>query len=308
VFQEFNKDQVAGIEYHGTAGITSHCLDAIARLIQFGQTIEKAELLTFDSQHAFLLTIEYGVLVAIKSGFGSGYSGEGSRGLAKALLLLQRHCDEIEEYAVTEELFERLEQSCLLSSDLEWLERSHPVRPAHYYDYIFDQYWDDEELTLNDLISRRDSDSSEHIPRNSVENRVLNRLFPAAIPFGILDNRIVDLALKFKHDPDAAIMTAYKRLEGIIRRRIGGSDKVGTKLISQAFLSGNNSLHWKGEHETEQRGRLQLFSGAMMAFRNRRAHNEVKLEVEEELREFLLVNELFLLEGTAELNTAEDPN
>uniref|UniRef100_UPI0040485D1B hypothetical protein n=1 Tax=Rheinheimera sp. TaxID=1869214 RepID=UPI0040485D1B len=87
----------AGIEYYGTAGITARCLRALSMAIQAGDKIEKAYLLSdFDTKsgcgtHCFLLFTEFGDPIAIKSGFASGYGGEGPRGLSSALQILIRH-------------------------------------------------------------------------------------------------------------------------------------------------------------------------------------------------------------------------
>ena len=74
--------KLAAIEYMGLAGITSHCLNAIARLIHFGDTINSVKLLTFQDKHSarygYLLNVNFDDSVAIKSGFSSGgYGGEG---------------------------------------------------------------------------------------------------------------------------------------------------------------------------------------------------------------------------------------
>ena len=72
--------QPACIEYHGGPGVTQPCLDAVIRLIQFGDQITKAQILSADgdpvTEHCFLLTVNDD-LVAIKSGFASGYRGNG---------------------------------------------------------------------------------------------------------------------------------------------------------------------------------------------------------------------------------------
>lgn len=85
-------DKLAQIEYHGLAGITGECIKAIVRLIHFGDTIEKAMLISYTGgdagQHCFLLTVNGEDLIAIKSGFSSGYHGEGPRGLSTAIQLL----------------------------------------------------------------------------------------------------------------------------------------------------------------------------------------------------------------------------
>ena len=290
---------LAGIEYHGLPGNTSRCLDALVRLIHFGEKVERASLVTCENTHGFLIELEFERLVAVKAGFSSGYPGEGPRGLAKALLLLKRHCEEIEEFEVSRPFMERLDHSCLFLRDLDQLSPGNAIRPKRYSDYIYDQIEANHKQSLDDLIDEEEAKSHGFVPLASQTDLILNDLFPREIPFSILDDRIVDLAFKFIQDPDGAILTAYKRLEGIIRARIGGSEKTGSKLIGSAFLSGPGTLQWAGLHDTEQRGRVQIFAGAFMSFRNRRAHHEVKLSIEEELREFLLVNELFLQERSA---------
>lgn len=303
------RDRVCrSVEYHGVPGITARCLDAIVRLIHYGETIERVFLLSCDSRHGFLLELQYEQKVVVKTGFRSGYPGEGPRGLAMALLLLKRHCDCVDEFDVSSSFLERLDSSCLLQSDFVTLERLSPVRPVRYHDYIYDRLDLDDEDHLDGLLEQAQDLFGARITRIFRSDHVLNSLFPSEIPFSILDERIVDLAFKFKTDPDAAILSGYKRLEGIIRERVGGTDRTGSKLIGDAFLKGPGTLYWDGLHDTEQRGRVQIFAGAFMSFRNRRAHNEVELSDKEELREFLLVNELFLQERAAKMLGSNEVN
>ena len=72
------KDKLAGIEYSGLPGISRACKDAVMRLFQYGDRITHARVLTHDNDHCLLLTINSLDLIAVKSGFGSGYSGEGA--------------------------------------------------------------------------------------------------------------------------------------------------------------------------------------------------------------------------------------
>ena len=51
---------LAGIEYAGQAGVTQECLDAIMRLIQYGDLIKKARIISASGEHGFLLTINSG--------------------------------------------------------------------------------------------------------------------------------------------------------------------------------------------------------------------------------------------------------
>jgi hypothetical protein len=52
---------------------------------------------------------------------------------------------------------------------------------------------------------------------------------------------------------------------------------------------------------SEQIGRTNLFTGAYMAFRNRRAHQEPDPNNTDALQEFLLINHLYNLEQQAVL-------
>ena len=211
--------KLAGIEYAGSAGITAHCVNAIQRMIQFGDSITDVRILSFKGVHCFLLRVNYGNLVAIKSGFGSGYHGEGSRGFAYVLKLLETHGAEIEELEVTKELFKRVDASALQRADIAWLESARPIRPMRWYDYILDM----------DI----DEDTTE----------TLWRSFPAVIPYRLIDSRIVDLALTFWEDPDAKLIAAYRRLEDVVRQRTEIRE-VGVRLFSKAFLSKEPSLKW----------------------------------------------------------------
>jgi hypothetical protein len=273
--------KLAQIEYHGQAGFASECVNAIVRLIHFGDIIEKAMLISHigkdSGTHCFILTVNSANLIAIKSGFSSGYHGEGPRGLSNALHLLLRHGTKIDEYMVEKELIERLDSSCLLNSDIYALENARPVTPVKFYDYIRDLVFDND--------------------------KYLRPLFPYTVPLRLIDLRLFDLALALEGDQDALLFTGYRRLEDIIRERIGLDELSGVKLLSQAFQGDGSILHWPGIVPAENKGRGLLFTGAFMAYRNRRGHRELKNEHEEIYREFLLLNELFLLESSAVLRS-----
>jgi hypothetical protein len=276
-----NSEDLAKIQYHGEAGMTRSCLNAIIRLIQFGDQIEEVKLLTFETRHCFLLSFAYqSNYIAIKSGFSSGYSGTGPLGLATAIQLLQPYFPWIEEYNISSSIFHRIDDSCLLTSDIDEINSLKPVLPyrVHKYTYAF---------------GFKDSDSPEQYQR-------LQQEFPRIVPLRFVDFRIADLALKIKDEPDSTLMSAYRRLEGIIRKRTGlESDVIGAKLFTKAFRGENAPLYWENIESAEREGRAAMFEGIYMAFRNRRAHRELKLNLDEEIREFLLVNELFLLESQA---------
>lgn len=273
--QRLLSSDLAGIQYVGLSGITSSCITAITRLLNGGELIKHAFLITCDSSHAFLLATEYDEMIAVKDGFRSGYPGEGPRGLASALALLYRHNVEIEEYEVELLFMERLQYSCLLQSDLDFIRSQNPVRPSRWYDYMYDQGQDLE-----------------------MPGKGLAHHYPLAIPFGLIDERIIDLAVTFHKNEDTAIISAYRRLEDILRKRTGLTGE-GTKLFSRVFLSDDSPLRWDVPDEGESKGRANLFSAAYMAFRNARVHREIEPGSGTDLREFLLVNELYCLEAEA---------
>lgn len=274
--KSINPKLLAGIQYLGLAGISSSCLDAIICLIQFGDKVNRARLLSCSGTHCFLLTINYDELIAIKTGFSSGYAGEGPAALSTALQLLYKHGVEIDEYEVSRELMERVEMSCLTSKDLESIEAATPKRPTIWSEYIVNQkgWLDGNEETLL-------------------------RRFPEAIPFGIIDSRLYDLALNFESQPDNSIMSGYRRLEDIVRNRTGLTES-NAKLFSKAFQGAESELYWKDIDDAgEQSGRASLFTATYMAFRNRRAHREPDPYAGGSLQEFLLLNHLYWLEKEA---------
>jgi hypothetical protein len=265
---------LAAIEYHGIPGVTKECKNAVMRLIQFNDQITQAKILTWSNEHCLLLTVNGVDLVAIKSGFASGYIGEGSMGLAYVLRLLKAHGAEIVEYNVRKDMIHRVDSSCLTQNDLERLETARPVRVR------WDEY----------LIDHRDwSKEGEG---------TIWREFPYIIPFAIINHRLVDLAMSFWQGPDEKLLAGWRRLEHIVRTRTGLSED-GAKLFSKAFLGDDAKLVWKGIHGSEQVGRGGMFTSAYQAFRNRRAHKETDDDPQEMLSEFLHLNHLFHFEEAA---------
>lgn len=267
--------ELADIEYHGTAGITNCCVRAIARLLSNGEAITKASLITHNNVHAFIVTNLIERSIAIKNGFSSGYPGEAPRGLATALMLFKQHHIDIEEYRVDAKFMHRLEVAALLQSDLDWLSTTDPVRPQAWHDYIY-------------AIQRGASTNANGLSQH----------YPVAIPYALVDQRIMDLAIDFENDPDKALASAYRRLEQGVRERTQIAES-GYKLFSRAFQGANSPLTWSVPDNNEANSRASLFTSVFGAFRNARMHREIPQSPQEALREFLLVNELFLLEQQA---------
>ena len=265
------KRELGGIEYHGIAGASRACQDAVMRLLQFGDDITQARIVSCSSTHCLLLANSIGDRIAIKSGFSSGYGGTGPTLFSRTLQLVDSHGIEIDECEVEAAVIERLDCSALTTADLENIETAEPILPTRWYDYVMEKHYE------------------------SASDGTLWRGFRPVVPFGIIDRRIIDLALDFWKDPDANLLSGNRRLEDIVRKRTS-LDEHGPKLFSKAFNADSPSLQWGNIDEGEKAGRVQLFTGAYMSHRNPRAHRELKADSGEQLTEFLLLNHLYWLE------------
>lgn len=245
-------------------------------MIQTHADLSYTLLLTNKQSHAFILTDLTESYYIIRAGFTSSYSGEGPKGLAKALTLLEKHRIETEEILVPSKLLNRLNSSSLSDQDIDFIFQQKIVRPIRLYDYIYP------------------------FENEVAQTSKLKRYYPLELPYSIIDDRIFDLALLFKQDPDSALTKAYKRLEVIIRTRTGINEH-STKLFAQVFQGENAILTWDVPDSAEIKGQVNLFTGTYMAFRNARAHREKDENLIEQYQEFLLINELYLLESEAKL-------
>lgn len=271
------------IQFSGIDRITESCINAVLRHLQFGDHISKVLILTYQTSHALILYTDDGELIAIKSGFSSGYNGEGPKGLAYILSLLEEHGAEIEEYEVARKTIEKINCSNFTQSELEKIQNSRPVRPTRWHDYIFD--FEDRYLIKENLLKK----------------------FPFVIPFAIIDRRIIDLAISFWDSPGDKILKGYRRLEDVLRKRCD-IDEHGKKLFEKSFLYENSVLYWPDLNRSETANRANLFIATYGAFRNRRAHKEIEENQKSQLNEFITLNQLFLLEAESRFRPKEgDP-
>lgn len=270
------KAKFAGIQYLGESSITQTCKKAVIQLIHSGENIQDVKILTFEDTysktHALLLTIEYDIQIIIKGGFASGYNGEGPKGYACVLNLLRQYTDNINEYIIPKSIFERISSSSLTVKDLEYIDNIERVRPARWYDSAY-------------LYKER-------------EHNVFSE-FPLTIPMALLDTRLIELALNFNTSPDNAIMSAYRKIETIVRERTGLEHESSTKLFAKAFQGDDSVLYWENLDSGESKGRASLFASVFMAYRNNRAHQEPRHNLSDDIREFMLINQLFILESEA---------
>ena len=279
------EEELAQLQYHGDNGVTQDCLNAILRLINYGDFITHAKLLSNERRHGFILYTQEGEVIAIKRGFASGYTGEGPRGLAKALSLLERHGADIREYELESDVMQRFDFGCLTVADYDSIDHTKLIYPQNWYDYV---------LGHTDLLQNH--------------NEKLNNLFPEAIPFGIIDSRLTDIAISFRNSPVSMLRQAYCRLENTVRDRIGLKGLSSTGLFKKAFQGNESYLTWNVDTTNEKESRAQIFINFFGAFRNRISHQEIQLTHRECVREFLLINQLFILESQAVENPQQQDN
>jgi hypothetical protein len=261
-----------GLEYHGIAGSSQDCQQAVMRLLQCGTPIIRARIVSSGNTHCLLITNAIGDHIAVKSGFSSGYGGTGPACFSITLQLLLSLSVEIDEWVADGSLIDRLDQSALTVADVENITTGSVVRPSRWSEYILDHH------------QRLGRDGS------------LWREFPPVIPFAIVDGRIMDLACEFWDDPDGNLLRGYRRLEDVVRERTGLTES-HTRLFSRAFNGKDAILTWDVPDESERTGRANLFAGTYMAYRNHRAHQEAPKS--EMLAEFLLLNQLYRMEREA---------
>lgn len=268
------KRSAAGIQYVGVAGVSAECRSAILRLLQFGDDVVRARLLTCGTQHSFLLDVNAADLVAVKNGFASGYGGEAPRALSFVLQALHSFNIDIEEFDVSAAVLRRIDNSALRIVDIQVLDATPAIRPTRWLDYVFEKHFVEAE-----------------------QGMLWTRERPL-IPYALVDPRIFDLAIRFEAGPDDCLMTGYRRLEDIVRERTGLT-KHGAKLFAEAFVTDFSRLAWPSLTAAESKSRGALFVATYTAFRNPRAHRELGESLASLSREFLSLNHLFNLEREA---------
>ncbi|GAA5555663.1 hypothetical protein Asch01_00353 [Acinetobacter schindleri] len=274
MFNLFNRPSEE-IQYLGTP-YTQDCIEAIGFLLQTQQYLEKVLLLSYEYQYAYVIQTNRSTY-AIRSGFSTD-SGEASKGLASSLQLFLKHNIDLEEVKISKKILKKLNQASLSDLDLDNILKAQCVRPIQRYEYIYSIYKTTDYQHYND------------------------RYYPETLPFHLIDTRIFDLALKFHDDPNYSILTAYTRLEDIVKVKINDHSLFSNNLLKTAFISDKQrkSIYsWNTNNENVSNALGCLFTNVFTAYRNERAHSEVDKPYSQQIREFLLINELYLLESEA---------
>jgi hypothetical protein len=69
IFSGKTAGALAQIQYLGISGLSTSCLNAVRRFVQFGDKINEARILTSSERHALLLHVNEDEVVAVKAGF-----------------------------------------------------------------------------------------------------------------------------------------------------------------------------------------------------------------------------------------------
>ena len=182
------------VQYIGVSGRTNPCKRAIINFVHSGMPINEVKILTDNSgssnKHAFLIISDCDNLIAVKSGFTSGYNGGGPRGYSYVLALLSQYTQNIGEYIVPVSIFERLDECKLTFKDIKQIFSIDELRPARWYDQIV---------------------------YHSEDNPDVFHEFPLTLPLALIDDRLIKIALTFSENPDNAILNAYRKIESIVK-------------------------------------------------------------------------------------------
>jgi len=255
-------DFMSQIQYHGDYCTTKSCIEAIVRILQFNDVIDLAVLITFQNSHAFLLTVNEYQKIIIQPGFTSGYDGEGPIGLARVIRLLQHRSVELDEVSVSKKIFLKIQGCKLDDKDLMMIEETPYIRPRTLGDYVYNigEFTDDE----------------------------IQKVFPTTLSWAIIDSRILDLALCLDQGDSSAVLSGFNRLETILKDRCPSNVK--TLKDAAAFI-------FTGVNRSDSSSAAEKFVTAVYTlFRNIRAHEESNFSRSEDIRCFMLLNELYLIE------------
>jgi uncharacterized protein (TIGR02391 family) len=123
--------------------------------------------------------------------------------------------------------------------------------------------------------------------------QIAERSLPSLIADDKLRQRCEDLLAADAHH-DRVIREACVILEDRVRKAIGaGKDVVGVSLMQKAFSPNKNVLRLS-EHDKEQVGAMNIYSGVMAFFRNAAGHNLIDTYSQEDALRFVVFVDLLL--------------
>ena len=113
------------IKYEGSTRATQYCIDDFMKRLYGSRKITDMTILTCQNYHALMLCFENRDLVVfIKSGLTSGYSGEGPKGTSLIIRLAEEAGITIKELNAAPSLFKRINSSLATVKDVEFIKKN----------------------------------------------------------------------------------------------------------------------------------------------------------------------------------------
>ncbi|WP_290746369.1 hypothetical protein [Fibrobacter sp. UBA4309] len=113
------------IKYEGSTRATQYCIDDFMKRLYGNRKITDMTILTCQKYHALMLCFENRDLVVfIKSGLTSGYSGEGPKGTSLIIRLAEEAGITIKEMKAAPSLFKRINSSRATVKDVEFIKKN----------------------------------------------------------------------------------------------------------------------------------------------------------------------------------------
>lgn len=113
------------IKYEGSTRATQYCIDDFMKRLYGSRKITDMTILTCQKYHALMLCFENRDLVVfIKSGLTSGYSGEGPKGTSLIIRLAEEAGITIKEMKAAPSLFKRINSSRATVKDVEFIKKN----------------------------------------------------------------------------------------------------------------------------------------------------------------------------------------
>ena len=113
------------IKYEGSARATQYCIDDFMKRLYGSRKITDMTILTCEKYHALMLCFENrDIVVFIKSGLTSGYSGEGPKGTSLIIRLAEEAGITIKELDAAPSLFKRINSSRTTVKDVEFIKKN----------------------------------------------------------------------------------------------------------------------------------------------------------------------------------------
>lgn len=167
----------------------------------------------------------------------------------------------------------------LISEGMSWLVAGGLVGPAAWSSGSGDEWT---------ITSAGRQAIEEGTPRHSEARRKLARGLHPALRAAAMSN--------FERgEYEVAVFAAMKEVEVALRRAAGfGADKYGRQLVVDALRVGSGSFVISAETAAEQEGFMQLFLGAVTAFKNPTSHRTVEYNDPDEAADVVHLADLLL--------------